>query len=428
MPFPVGRIWMLLEPVSHKSIDKTDLDQTIPMLNKYNYLRFIVLAFAFFAAGASVGAQTEDEIVKATARALVLFEQQQYAEAVPHFEIVVKGMPNEPKLRFLYGFCLVAKSKQISDTAEAQQLSAKALEQFREAKKLGLKDSTNDALIAMLSGQPSQAAIGGESVYSSNAQAEKLMNDAENLFAQSKYDEAIKLFEKALALDPKIYQAGTSGGDSYVAKGDWENAEKWYQKAIAIDPNRETAYRYSATPLIKQKKYDQARDRYIEAYIVEPYNQMSLRGINQWAEITGKSLGHPVVEVPEFTFDSKGKALPKSPIAGGDQAMSPWLAYFTARESWKNEKFSKAFPKEPQYRHTLAEEAESLRAALKAAQEIKSSNKQFELLGRLDKDGLLEAFVLLGRPDQGIANDHEEYLKNNRPKLRLYVANYVIQK
>jgi hypothetical protein len=29
--------------------------------------------------------------------------------------------------------------------------------------------------------------------------------------------------------------------------------------------------------------------------------------------------------------------------------------------------------------------------------------------------------------DEGVAQDHPEYLKNNRPKLRLYVANYVIQ-
>ena len=79
------------------------------------------------------------------------------------------------------------------------------------------------------------------------------MIEAESFFAQSKYDEAIKLFEKVLMLDPKVYQAAVSGGDSYVAKSDWENAEKWYQRAIAIDPTRETAYRYSATPFMTQK-------------------------------------------------------------------------------------------------------------------------------------------------------------------------------
>lgn len=397
------------------------------MINKYSYLRLFLCVVVFFAAAASLPAQTEDEVVKATAKAMLLFNQEQFAEAVPHFEIVVKAMPNEAKIRFLYGFCLLAKSKQVSDTAEAKKLSGKALEQFKEAKKLGLNEPTNDSLIAILSGQPSSG-TGGSLNYSANPQAEKLMIDAESLFAQSKYDEAIKLFEQALLVDSKIYMAGTSGGDSYVAKGDWENAEKWYQKAIAIDPNRETAYRYSATPFMKQKKYDLARDRYIEAYIVEPYSSMSSRGINQWAQVTGKNLGHPDVAIPEFTFDNKGKAIPKSPIIVNDTAMSPWLTYFTIRESWRNEKFSKAFPKEQQYRHTLLEEVESLRAVVKAAQDQKSPNKQFEILDRLDKEGLLEAFILLAAADEGTSLDHSEYLKNNRPKLRQYVSNYVIRK
>ncbi len=397
------------------------------MLNINSYLRLFLCVVLFSAAGASLSAQTEDEIIKATSKAMLLFNQQQFAEAIPHLELLIKAMPAEGKIRFMYGWSLVAKSKQISDTEEAKKLSAKALEQFKEAKRLGLNDPANDSLIAILSGQPSTGS-GSAPNYSANPQAEKLMNDAESLFAQSKYDEAIKLFEQALAVDPKIYMAGTSGGDSYVAKGDWENAEKWYQKAIAIDPNRETAYRYSATPLMKQKKYDQARDRYIEAYIVEPYNSMSLRGINQWAQVTGKDLGHPVIEIPEFAFDSKGKAIPKSPMAANDSAVSPWLTYLTIRESWRNEKFSKSFPKEQQYRHTLLEEAESLRAVVRSAQDQKSSNKQFALLDRLDKEGLLEAFILLAKADEGTARDHLEYLKNNRPKLRQYVANYVIQK
>lgn len=394
------------------------------MLKNKNYLRLLLCVGLLITGAFSINGQTADEVTKATATALQLFNQERFAEAVPYFETIVKASPSDAKVRFLYGWCLVAKSKQISDTTEAKQLSAKALEQFREAKKLGLNEQANDTLIAILSGEPSASAKDAEPAYSKVPEAEKAMNDAESLFAQSKYDEAVKLFEKALSLDPKIYQAGTSGGDCFVAKGDWENAEKWYQKAIAIDPNRETAYRYSATPLMKQKKYDLARDRYIEAYIVEPYNSMSARGINQWASVTEKSLKHPEVVVPEITFDAAGKAVSKTILDIAD----PWTAYILARETWKREKFAKAFPKELQYRHSLQEEAESLRAAIRSAETQKTAGKHFQVLGQLDKDGLLESFILLAIPDRGIAQDHAEYLKNNRPKLRQYVANYVIQK
>ncbi|MGD9563672.1 MAG: tetratricopeptide repeat protein [Pyrinomonadaceae bacterium] len=396
------------------------------MIKQFPTLRTIVCAVLFLAACISLSAQTEEEVAQATVKAMALIEQQRFAEALPHLEIVVKAIPDDAKIRFFYGWSLIAKSKQVDNLDEAKQLSAKALEQLKEAKKLGMNEPELDSLLALMSGE-APAGSGGPA-YSLNAEAEKLMHKAEGLFVQSNYAEAAKLFEQVLAIDPKVYQAAVSGGDCFVQSGDWAIAEKWYQRAITIDPTRETAYRYSATPLMKQKKYDEARERYIEAFIVEPYNRMSHRGINQWSDVTGKSLRHPDVEIPEFTFDAKGKAAPKSAIDPKDPSMSPWLAYLATRETWKNERFVKTFAKEKQYRHSLAEEADALRAAIKAAQTGKSSNKQFETLGQLDKEGLLEAFILLARPDEGIAEDHPEYLKNNRPKLRLYVANYVIQK
>lgn len=393
-------------------------------MKTYSLLRLFACIAIVFASFASINAQTDKELGEATVQALRLFEQERFAEAIPHFELIVKALPDQPQVRFMYGFCLITKSKQVSDTNEAKVLSTKALEQFMKAKELGFKSPENDALIAILSGKPTPAA---EPSYSLNKDAEKFMVEGETLFAQSKYDEAIKNFEKALALDPKIYQAALSGGDSYTAKSDWENAEKWYQRGIAIDPNRETAYRYSGTPLMKQKKYDAARERYIEAFITEPYNRMSSRGIGQWAQATEAKLGHPVVDIPEVTFDAKGKAVPKVAVTD-DASARPWLAYLAAREIWKKEKFLKSFPKETAYRHSLQEEVEALRAAIAAAKEQKSPNKQLELLTKMDSEGVLEAFVLLARPDDGIAEDHPEFLKNNRPKLRQYVQNYVIQK
>lgn len=395
------------------------------MVKSTPLLRFLASIAFVVAACFSVTAQTDRELGEAAVKAVTLFEQQRFPEAVPYFEIVVRAIPDQAQARFMYGFCLVAKGKQTSDTNEAKELSSRALEQFLKAKELGLKSRDNDALIALLTGK---AVPAPEPVYSLNKEAEKLMVEGENYFAQSKYDEAIKKFEKALALDAKIYQAALSGGDSYTAKSDWENAEKWYQRAIAINPNRETAYRYSATPLMKQKKYEPARDRYIEAFIAEPYSRMSPRGITQWAEVTGSKLGHPVVDIPEVTFDRAGQAHTKVVISPDDPSARPWLAYLATREIWKKEKFAKAFPKETAYRHSLQEEVEALRAAAAAAKEQKSPNKQFELLAGLDSEGLLEAFVLIALPDPGIAEDHSEFLKTNRSKLRQYVIKHVIQK
>src|SRR5688500_5009809 len=183
--------------------------QTSDLRKKMNtVLRFSVLVAFIFVAAGSLHAQTDRELGEATINALKLFEQQRFTEAIPHFETLIKGLPDHPQLRFMYGFCLLAKSKQTADTNEAKKLSVRALEEFTKAKQLGLKSEDNDALIAMLSGKPVPA---GEPMFSLNKDAEKLMMEGEGLFAQSKYEEAIKRFEKALALDPKIYQAAISG-------------------------------------------------------------------------------------------------------------------------------------------------------------------------------------------------------------------------
>lgn len=198
--------------------------------------------------------------------------------------------------------------------------------------------------------------------------------------------------------------------------------------AIAIDPNRETAWRYSATPFMKQEKYDKALERYVEAYIVEPYNKMSSRGINQWAQMTGKNLSHPVISIPEFTITSDGTFVPKTPIGAEDKDKSPWLAYFAARTVWVKEQLQKAELGKTQYKLSLAEETTALRAAVKFFQERKLGNKEFETLAKLEADALLAAFILLARPSSAIAAEHPEYLKTNRAKLRQYFMNYVVKK
>lgn len=366
--------------------------------------------------------QTEAEIKEALVQSLTLVNQGKFLEAEPYLAKLVQAAPDVANLRLMYGTALLVKSKQVSNNEEAKKAAALALEQFQAAKRLGTNDPKLDEMIATLGGDP---ATGGSAKQNTNSSA---FDQAEIKFAQSKYDEALPLYKKALEEDPKNYLAALYSADCLMQLSKYDDAEKYYQKAIEIDPNRETAYRYSATYLMKQKKYDQARDRYIEAYIAEPYGGMSIRGINQWAEITGAQLGHPKVDIPEFKYDSAGKPVTVMNEKSLTEGSKAWLAYSLMRDSWNKEKFAKAFPKEVKYRHSLNEEVEALRSVLASAREQKLSHPHFELLQKLDSEGLLEAFILLAHADEGIAEDYASYRKDNRAKLRQYVLNYVIKK
>ena len=374
-------------------------------------------------------AQTDESVADLKRRASELLKQTKYTEALPVLEKIATLEPNDGETQFYLAFALLGQATNTKDDAARKALRIRARNAFLKAKSLNFNEPKLDALILSVPEDGSDA-----SGFSSNADANRLMKEGEALFSEGKADEALKKYQQALELDPKLYHAALFCGDIYLQKQDFAQAEVWYQKAIAIDPDKETAYRYSATPLMKQRKTDAARDRYIEAFITEPYNRFARGGLIQWAQATQTSLAHPQIDIPtNVTFDEKGDAkinLDASALLGGkDDGSFAWISYGTTRSGWRKEKFAKTFPNETGYRHSLAEEADALRSVLSVAADKKTKDLSPSLakLKKLNDEGLLEAYILLARPDDGIILDHPAYLKQNRDKLRRYMMQYVVK-
>jgi len=375
----------------------------------------------------SAFAQT-GELEQAKQKVAVLLKELKYTEVFPLLEKIVAAEPNNAEMQFYLGFALVAKANEVTDPTTRQALRARARASFVRARQLGYDEPIVDALISSMPPDGSEGAA-----FSANAAAEAIMKTAEAHFSKGELDEALKNYQRALVLDPKLYHAALFSGDVYLHQNNYERAEFWYQKAIAIDPNRETAYRYSATPLMRQRKFDEARDRYIEAYITEPYNRFTTSGISQWAQATNTPLGHPRIDIPvTVTFKDNGDAtINLDPAAlGADDGSFAWIGYGATRTVWRKEKFAKTFPNEKVYRHSLAEEADALRSVLNVAatdKKTKTLSPALAKLKKLNDAGLLEAYLLLGRADQGIAQDHASYRATNRAALRRYVLEYVVR-
>ena len=362
-------------------------------------------------------------------RVAELLKETRYTEALPILEKIATLQPNDGETQFYLGFALAGQAVNTKDDAARKALRVRSRTAFIKSKSLGFSEPRLDALIASLPEDGSDA-----DAFSSDSKANALVKEGEALFSQGKKDEALKKYQEALALDPKLYHAALFSGDIYLQKQDYAQAETWYQKAIAIDPNKETAYRYSATPLMRQRKFDAARDRYIEAFITEPYNRFAQAGLIQWGEATGTTLAHPKIDIPtNITFDEKGDAKinldASALLSGKDDGSFAWISYGVARSAWRKEKFAKTFPNEKAYRHSLAEEVDALRSVLKIATEKKpkSLSPSLTVLKKLDEEGLLEAYILIARPDDGIAEDYPAFLKDNRDKLRRYVLEYVLK-
>jgi len=223
----------------------------------------------------------------------------------------------------------------------------------------------------------------------------------------------------------------------YFKKGQAFKASEWYERAIAIAPDRETAYRYSASPLMDAGKLDAARARYIEAVVAEPFNRLAWAGLARWAKAARVELSHPEIKVPTSVTPLKDNKITIniSPDSlGKDDGAAAWMMYGISRSVWATQKFAKEFPGEKEYRHTLREEADALRMVVESVKTQMKENKLKTLdvslarLVKLQDEGLLEAYVLFARADQGIAQDYAEYRKANRDKLRRYLNEYVTAK
>ena len=361
-------------------------------------------------------------------QAITLFNETKYLEALPLFEELAKQNPSDADVVFGLGACLVNHSATLGDEDAAKKERLRAREYLLRAKQLG---STHPLLLNLLDLLPPDGSIR----HQDNAEVDKAIQAGEAAFAKRDYDEALKNYSRAFELDPKNYAAALFIADSYFAKGDFVKAGEGYERAIQVNPDAETAYRYEADMLTKSGDMERARQRSIQAIVAEPYNNLTWRGLAQWANTNHVQLFIPHINTPSKSTNEadKGTQINVDPKSSPDEmaaSLGVWITYDGVREKWRKEEFKKHFPQETEYRHSLPEEAEALSQAAKMlplslrAADIKDQN--LSLLKQLYDAGMIEPYVLLNAADQGIAQDYAGYRAQNRSKLEDYLSQFVV--
>ncbi|HEY1404307.1 MAG TPA: tetratricopeptide repeat protein [Pyrinomonadaceae bacterium] len=365
-------------------------------------------------------------------RAIQLIESAKTTEALPILERLSNSNPEDGQVMFYLGIAVLGHSNTLKEASARRQSRIRARAAMLKAREAGYKSPLMDSV---LEGIPADG--GEETKYSANAEADAAMHAGEAAFVKGDLDTALAAYQRALTLDPKLYTAALFAGDMYFKKGQPFKAAEWYERAIAIDPDRETAYRYSASPLMEAGKLEEARARYVEAFVAEPFNRLARAGLVRWAEAARVQLSHPQIDVPTNVTPLKDNKMTINIDPGaGEKAdgSAAWMMYGIARAGWATSKFAKEFPNEKEYRHTLREESEALRMVVESVKtqtkenKIKTLDPSLARLVKLHDEGLLEAYILFARIDQGIAQDYNEYRRTNRDKLRRYLMEYVTAK
>jgi tetratricopeptide (TPR) repeat protein len=382
----------------------------------------------------SVRAQTGDSdaaYASARQKAMELFQENKHLEALPIFEDLAGKKPNDRSVLVGLGVCLVSHSATLEDQDAAAKERVRARSLLLKAKELG---ETSALMENVLQTVPEDGVL-----KYTDSPADQAMRAGEAAFSRRDFQEAIKQYSRVMELDPKRYTAPLFIGDTYYTEKDSAKAAEWYERAIQLDPNRETAYRYYADMLLKNGEIEKSRTRFIQAVVAEPYNPITWRGLDYWAKANKLQLigVHITVSIGVTQKDEKNTTITIDPNEP-EETSAIWLAYGLTKASWRGDRFKKEFPKEKQYRHSLAEEAEALASAATVWTELSQSKDKKKQVSAAPKDPnlvtllklyhakMIEPYILINGADQDIAKDYADYREKNRAKLEQYLSEFVV--
>lgn len=358
-------------------------------------------------------------------KALELIQQNKFVEALPLLEKLAPTNPNSSDFWANYSFALYARSQTLATPEDRRRTRLASKNAAQKAWDLGSRKSLVLELIETI---PDDG--GADDKFTENPKVDEALREGEAYFGRGEYEKALAAYERAHKLDPKNYEAIVFAGDTFYARKKFAESEPWFAKAAALEPDRELAFRFWGDALMAQGKVEAARHKFIDALIAEPFSRLSWEKIRNWAEASGNGW-NPTGIIPPGGKPSGAVTFDQILLKAEDGTIN-WQRYDQMREQWRQQLFKKEFPGAKAYRHTLREEtaalrivAETTKSDLKAGK-IKKLDENLANLIKISDAGLLEAYVLFPRINGEIAEDYEEYRKNNRDKLRRYIAEFLI--
>jgi tetratricopeptide (TPR) repeat protein len=372
--------------------------------------------------GAGQAGKPDDRAV-----AFRLYEENKLIEALPALDKLLAASPDDIVLLERMAHCLVAYSLTLTDPTQKKAALVRARKLALHAKELG--DNSN--MVQLLLNQIPPDGTLSNAPLSKRSEADDALLEGDKALSRGDFQTAIQNYKHALDLDPTLYQAPLFLGDAYYKMNQPDEAGKWYAYAIKMNPDKETAYRYWGDVLTKSGKMGEARAKLIDAIVAEPYNRATWTGLSQWAQRAGVKISPPQIAVPEVKTGDDGKStVTFNPT---DATSGSWIIYGGIRGNWAGGKpFHEAYPNEKDYRHSLREESEALKAVASFASKVLKEGTVsklepgLEILVKLAAADLIESYVLLSRADKGIARDYGAYRATHRDKLREYLSQYVV--
>ena len=361
-------------------------------------------------------------------RANELYKQGKKLDALPLYEELAKQYPNEWLYQERLADCLNATVAGENDTQKIVALRTRIRDAAKRATELGDPNEYVHILANIDPAKPNEIAptSGGAA----------LLKEAEKAYGAGDFTTTMAKYKAAAETDPQLYEDPLFAGDTAYVQHDLKTAAEWFARSIKIDPNRETAYRYWGDAILRDgNDPGKARELFIEAIVAEPYNKLAWQGLQQWAQREQAVLMPPKIDRAAAPITDPKKpnniTINIDPAATDDKkhpGASAWLMYSMMRASYQMEAFKKDHPDEKEYRHSLKEEDMALSMVADSLDEKKTKKLDESLrnLLELKKAGMLDCWILISAPDQGIAQDYAAYRQSHRELLHDYIDRFVV--
>lgn len=174
-------------------------------------------------------------------QARVFLEKPDLDAALVSSRAAAEARPDSEEAHMLLGTIYTRKGDTTSGLAE-----------FKRVLEINPRNAYASDAISLLTGSSSSAAG------TKSKEAATHLSQAEVLFGQKKYREAIVEYQKAVVADPKYGAAYVYMGDSYLALDDIDRAVSCYKKAIEVEPRNRQAHRFLGD--VYERMYDKTGD------------------------------------------------------------------------------------------------------------------------------------------------------------------------
>jgi len=376
-------------------------------------------------------------------------------EALPLYEDLCRQDQSLAVFAERHGLGLIAKAGTLSDPKQQQAIYMEGMGELTRAQKLGDDSPSVINMVSTYSRTPFGVVTTGSMgtlpltigyYYNGSPQAQPLIQQGEAAFKHNDLSTALKFYLAAAAADPSLYSAALFAGDVYFRLKDFSNAGVWFAKAIAIDPDRETAYRYWGDALMQAGDNAGALVKYEQAIAAEPYTLSTMSGLKQWGAQTRTALLIPVMHHP-YLPRNNGKITNADQFTETGDGRSSWLVYAQSRlahdptvifDQWV---MGGSVPNTPEvkfvpngYVHTLAEEVDAINAMLADVKKNLAAGTvteeklipELKTMLQMQKDQMLEPFILLSYNDAGLRHGYPEFRTAHRDQVVAYIDRYLI--